>query len=185
MPILTHKICYFWALITHLKRTPLKKRNQSSSSTSSHIQRTNCFSKDHSASTTTQPPVHRKNAKKTQNQTSSKELTPDLESKAIGPPDFRTNSEGYPLPPVHQGNTIANQTIMPLVTNSRSRSKRIQHAVSKTADMFCGGANIDQKREKTQLEGNTPSKHPKHLNNPKLKKKLTTSTDQNNRGDLQ
>jgi hypothetical protein len=52
--------------------------------------------------------------------------------------------------------------------------------------MICGGANINQKGKNAQFEEHTPSKHPKHLNNPKLKQKLaTTKVDSNNRGDLQ
>jgi len=48
--------------------------------------------------------------------------------------------------------------------------------------MICGGANINQiKKEMAQLEGHTPSKHPKYLNNPKLKQELAmTNMDPNN-----
>jgi len=53
-------------------------------------------------------------------------------------------------------------------------------------DKLCGGANNNQKGKKAQLEGHVPSKHPKHLNNPKFKQEIvTTNVDPNNRGGLQ
>jgi len=46
--------------------------------------------------------TERAQKEKPKNQLEPKELTPDLESKVIGPPDFRTKSAGHPSPPVHQ-----------------------------------------------------------------------------------
>jgi len=99
-----------------------------------------------------------------------------------------TKSEGHPLPPVHQRNTVVSQTRLQPDANSRSYSKSnrpttIKHTISKTDGKFCGGAN-NNKKGNSQLEGHAPSKHPKHLNNPKLKQELATNMDLNNRGGL-
>ncbi|AES99398.2 aspartic protease family protein, putative [Medicago truncatula] len=47
---------------------------------------------------------------KAQKPTCVKELTPDLESKVIGPPDFSTKLAGHSLPPVHQRKPKSSQT---------------------------------------------------------------------------
>lgn len=51
-----------------------------------------------SASTTAQPPIHWKNTNKILKPNLNKELTPNLESKAIGSPVFRTRSESHLTP---------------------------------------------------------------------------------------
>jgi hypothetical protein len=43
-------------------------------------------------------PQSTKRTPKIKPQTWAKELIPDLESKVIGPPDFRTKSYGHPSP---------------------------------------------------------------------------------------
>jgi len=114
-----------------------------------------------------------RNYKKTQNQTWSKELTPDLESKVIGPPNFRTKSNGHPSPSVHQRNIRSRQTRLQLNTDSRSRSKSNrpigkQHTKSMTNNLICGGANNKQiKRKRFNSTGLAASKQRKHLKTPK------------------
>jgi len=77
------------------KDQPSKRNTQSSSPNLSHI-RTTSFLKIIQLP----PPLNLRSTKRTpnkaQNQTWTKELTPDLESKVIGPPDFRIKSEGHP-----------------------------------------------------------------------------------------
>jgi len=99
-------------------------------------------------------------------------LTPDLESKVIGPPDFRTKSGGHPSTSIHQRNTKSRQTRLQLDSDSRSRSKSNrptgnQHTKSKTNDKTSGGANNKHiKKKMLSSTGSASFKHPKHLNDP-------------------
>ena len=102
------------------------------------------------------------------------------------------NQRGTPYPRSTR-ETVANQTRKQLDANSRSRSKlnrptRIQHIICKTYDMICGGANINQKGTKAQLEywHTHPRNHPKHHHNLKRKQEVATKNmDPNKRGGLQ
>ena len=117
------------------KNTFVKENLVLITNTEPHLK--NSFSKGHSASTTAQPPVHRRNTKKAQNQTWNRELTFDLESKAISPPKKHRS----------QPNNNAARRQLP-ISKQKDRLIRIQHTKSKTGDMACGRENINQEKKK-------------------------------------
>ena len=146
----------------------------------------NSFSRDLLASTTSQLSVHRKNTKqKPKTKLESKNWLP-ISIKSDRPTKLQHQSRRAPSPPVHQSNTITSQTRLQIGTNSRTRSKsngstNIQHTKCKTTTWYAVlQTSIISKKEKAQLKGHTPSKHPKHLNNPNFKQELaTTNMDPN------